>query len=616
MSQEVPQENGQEDINEGGQGPSRGLIIGVIVAAVIVILLLVLALSGVFSGADEEVPPTDTAEPIESYITILEPAAGTALDIANPITVKGSGAGLFEGNVVVQALDEHGSVLAEGATTIDSPEAGMGGEGPWQIALSVQVEAGTLGMIRAYSPSPADGSIVAEDSVGVKYGEAPEVESFIKIGEPADGSLVDSSAPVIVKGEAGGLHEGSLVVQMLDEQDNVLAEETTSINAPDAGTGAAGPWQVELNVDVEPGTAGKIRAFSTSPDDDSVTAQDSVQVKMGETPQVKAYIKIEEPVDGAVLDISKPVIVRGMGAGLFEGNVVLQALDEAGAVLVEQATIIDHPEAGIGGEGPWQVELTINTAPGTPGTIKAFSPSPVDGSMMAEDSVSVTYSEEEIPEEGVKLEEHLWLLMTYNGKQVLDGTMITAEFEDDQVAGAAGCNNYFAAYETSNGSLTIGPAGSTMKFCESPEDVMEQEYEYLSALQQSAAYKFEDGVLEISDAAGEVILVYEAAVVGNVVAAEDSVLPEGATAQVTLSDVSLQDVAAKVIGERVIENPGQFPFPYVVTYNAEDIDQKNTYAVGVRITDSDGNLIYISTSAYNVITHGNPSQVDVMVEPV
>jgi hypothetical protein len=123
-------------------------------------------------------------------------------------------------------------------------------------------------------------------------------------------------------------------------------------------------------------------------------------------------------------------------------------------VLVVQATIIDHPEAGIGGEGPWQVELTINTAPGTLGTIKAFSPSPVDGSMMAEDGVSVTYSQEEIPEEGVKLEEHLWLLMTYNGKQVLDGTMITAEFEDDQVAGSAGCNNYFAAYETSNGSLT------------------------------------------------------------------------------------------------------------------------------------------------------------------
>ena len=62
--------------------------------------------------------------------------------------------------------------------------------------------------------------------------------------------------------------------------------------------------------------------------------------------------------------------------------------------------------------------------------------------------------------------------------------------------------------------------------------------------------------------------------------------------------------------------PGEFPFPFVVTYNAEDIDQKNTYAVSIRITDSDGNLIYINTSAYNVITGGNSSQVDVMVEAV
>ena len=55
--------------------------------------------------------------------------------------------------VMISAPDEDGSVLAEGATTIDSPEAGMGGEGPWQIALSVQVEPGTPGTVRAFSTS-------------------------------------------------------------------------------------------------------------------------------------------------------------------------------------------------------------------------------------------------------------------------------------------------------------------------------------------------------------------------------------------------------------------------------------------------------------------------------
>ena len=122
--------------------------------------------------------------------------------------------------------------------------------------------------------------------------------------------------------------------------------------------------------------------------------------------------------------------------------------------------------------------------------------------------------------------------------------------------------------------------------------------------------------MSFSNSAGDVILVYEAAVVGNVIAAEGSELPEGAVAQVTVSDVSQQDVAAKVVGEQVIQNPAQFPFPYAVTYNAEDIDQRFTYGVGVRITDSGGSLIYINTSALNVITHDNPSMVDVMVESV
>jgi uncharacterized lipoprotein YbaY len=195
--------------------------------------------------------------------------------------------------------------------------------------------------------------------------------------------------------------------------------------------------------------------------------------------------------------------------------------------------------------------------------------------------------------------------------------MITVEFTDGQIAGKAGCNNYFASYEASNGGIIIPePVGSTQMFCQDPEGVMEQEGEYLGLLVQAASYQFSDGLMEIADASGTVILVYQAAVVGTVTAPEGSQIPEGATAEITLSDVSQQDVAATVIGKQVVENPGQFPFQYAVTYDAEDIDPRFTYAVSVRITDSSGNLIYINTSAYNVITNDNPSMVDVLVDPV
>ena len=187
MSEEIPTGNEQEEV-EGGQGPSQGLVIAVIAAAIAVIVLLVLWLAGVFSGGEEaELTP----EVVEPYIEILEPAPGAVLDISEPVVVKGNGGALFEGNVVVQALDEAGNVVAEEPTTISSPDAGTGGEGPWEVAQEVNTKTGTVGTIRAFSTSPADGSVTAADIVSVQYGEAEIVESYINIAEPADGSMVD-----------------------------------------------------------------------------------------------------------------------------------------------------------------------------------------------------------------------------------------------------------------------------------------------------------------------------------------------------------------------------------------------------------------------------------------
>jgi len=106
------------------------------------------------------------------------------------------------------------------------------------------------------------------------------VEAFIQINEPTDGSEIDISKPVVVSGNAGGLYEGSVVVQVLDQDGNVLTEGTTTINAPDAGTGGSGPWQIELNVQAEQGTSGVVRAFSKSPAGDEIAAEDQIQVAM------------------------------------------------------------------------------------------------------------------------------------------------------------------------------------------------------------------------------------------------------------------------------------------------------------------------------------------------
>ena len=94
----------------------------------------------------------------------------------------------------------------------------------------------------------------------------------------------------------------------------------------------------------------------------------------------------------------------------------------------------------------------------------------------------------------------------------LEGSEITALFGDDGVlSGAAGCNNYTGSYTASNGALTIGPAATTMRFCEDPAGVMDQEALYLALLTTVATYTVEDGVLTLADGSGQTIALFAAA---------------------------------------------------------------------------------------------------------
>ncbi len=112
------------------------------------------------------------------------------------------------------------------------------------------------------------------------------------------------------------------------------------------------------------------------------------------------------------------------------------------------------------------------------------------------------------------LEGSIWTLVSYvapDGQpaDVLPDTRITAEFKDGQVSGTAGCNRYFSSYETDGSSLTIGPAGSTMMFCE-PLAIMLQETAYLATLSRVASYEISDGQLHLKDEAGTAVLTFVA----------------------------------------------------------------------------------------------------------
>ena len=65
------------------------------------------------------------------------------------------------------------------------------------------------------------------------------------------------------------------------------------------------------------------------------------------------------------------------------------------------------------------------------------------------------------------------------------------------MAGSAGCNQYNAGYTLGPdaGAISISPAASTRMFCSEPAGVMEQEAEFLAALQSAARYRIEGAQL-------------------------------------------------------------------------------------------------------------------------
>ncbi|MFN8473678.1 MAG: YbaY family lipoprotein [Anaerolineae bacterium] len=107
-----------------------------------------------------------------------------------------------------------------------------------------------------------------------------------------------------------------------------------------------------------------------------------------------------------------------------------------------------------------------------------------------------------------------------------------------------------------------------------------------------------------------------AAVTGTVGKLDRRALAPTAVLEVSLQDVSLADAPAKVIGTQTLENFGQLPVDFSVSYNPADIQDNHRYSVRATIKE-DGKLTYTSTQSYPVITMGAPtSGIEIMVQPV
>ena len=330
----------------------------------------------------------------QSAIVIEQPQPGTAVEAA-AFTVSGQGTALPDNILMVEAQDDSGSVLTPPqSATVNAP---AGGAGPWQVTFSVQVAAGTPGRIVAYSTSPADGSRVAEATVDVTYGQPapPSDQPSVLILSPSPGSVI-SEGSVEVAGSAAVLPDNTVVVQALDANGALLAEQSATV---DAAPGGSGPWRAVLSYPAQPvGSQGRIYAFARQPGGGNLVAESAVDVAFGSapvepvvTPETEAVeetlparpgnLVILRPANGAVLFTERPIDVAGRVQDPAAGEISVQVLAPNGALLAESTATPDQT-------GSWAAALTVGRV-NTPATVYAFVRSPVDGSVADDDAVFV-----------------------------------------------------------------------------------------------------------------------------------------------------------------------------------------------------------------------------------
>jgi heat shock protein HslJ len=109
-----------------------------------------------------------------------------------------------------------------------------------------------------------------------------------------------------------------------------------------------------------------------------------------------------------------------------------------------------------------------------------------------------------------RLEGIAWEVTGFNnGRQAvvspLIGTTLTVSFQDGSVVGHAGCNSFRATYTREGNRLAVGPTATTRMRCDG-KGVMEQERQFLAAIESATRWAIDRDMLDLHRADGERVL--------------------------------------------------------------------------------------------------------------
>ncbi len=220
-----------------------------------------------------------------------------------------------------------------------------------------------------------------------------------------------------------------------------------------------------------------------------------------------------------------------------------------------------------------------------------------------------------------------WMLTEVSGAAVkTTKPYIEFDREAKRFSGDGGCNRISGDFEVDGTNLKFSRAVSTRRACLDNE-VQQVETNFLKGLEKTTSFQIQDDILRLY-ADGDPILTFkadagraggapqEARVTGTVTYLQRIALPPGAVVEVKLVDVSRADAPAMTIAEQIIKPAGrQVPIEFELRYDPRRIEERRRYAIQARILEG-GNLRFINTDAYPVITSGHPSTVKVIVKPV
>lgn len=218
----------------------------------------------------------------------------------------------------------------------------------------------------------------------------PRPEEAISILEPGAGSRLRS--PARVTGIADPTFEQNLGIRILTMEGTELAAGATTIQAE---LGERGPFAAEIPFSVAGETPGLIQVYASSARDGGLThlASTPVTLMPSGTPEIvpaaphPELIHIRQPTIGATVSGGE-AHVEGLGLASFEGTLVIEIYDAAGALVGSQPVIVAAPD--MGQPGPFSADVPYRIAASGPGRVVVRDLSPAFGGDVHLASVEIT----------------------------------------------------------------------------------------------------------------------------------------------------------------------------------------------------------------------------------